>query len=138
MEKSKTTSKCFICEQEFSQQNLEAHFLECDQEHKCEKCDKIFQTANLLNNHVAVHDEQGHKAVHKIHESCTFSFFLSAGQPESFDSYPHADILNEIGGRKAWHHDYGRPNEEKVIIQKLHNNYGFKYTLEAPTSSSVR
>merc|ERR1712001_260640 len=26
------------------------------------------------------------------------------------------------------HHDYGRPNEEKVIIQKLHNNYGI--TLE--------
>ena len=67
-----------------------------------------------------------------------FIFNFLAGQPESFDSYPHADILNEIGGRKAWHHDYGRPNEEKVIIQKLHNNYGFKYTLEAPTSSSVR
>ena len=59
------------------------------------------------------------------------------GQPESFD-YPHADILNDIGSRKPWHHDYGRPNEEKVVIPKLCNNYGFKYTLEAPTSSSVR
>ena len=62
-----------------------------------------------------------------------------SGQPESFAEYPHADILNDIGARKPWHHDYGRPNEEKVIIPKMPNNpYGFKYVLEAPTSSSVR
>ena len=40
MEESKPTRKCYICEQEFSYHNFEAHFLECDQEHKCEKCDK--------------------------------------------------------------------------------------------------
>jgi len=60
--------------------------------------------------------------------------------PESFDTYPHADILNDIGGtRKPWHQDYGRPNEEKIVIPKMPDSpYGFKYILEAPTSSSVR
>lgn len=62
---------------------------------------------------------------------------LNAGQPESFDTYPHADILNDIGGRKPWH-DYGRQNDEKIHIAKTFSQYGFKYTLEAPTSSSVR
>lgn len=58
---------------------------------------------------------------------------------EPFDTYPHADILNEIGNRKPWHQDYGRPNEEKIVIPKAPPTpYGFKYTLEAPTSSSVR
>ena len=63
------------------------------------------------------------------------------GHPhESFDTYPHTDILNDIGGpRKPWHQDYGRPNEEKIVIPKLPDSpYGFKYILEAPTSSSVR
>jgi len=61
-------------------------------------------------------------------------------QPESFDTYPHADILNDIGGpRKPWHQDYGRPNEEKIVVPKLPDSpYGFKYILETPTSSSAR
>jgi len=65
---------------------------------------------------------------------------LNASHPqEPFDTYPHADILNEIGNRKPWHQDYGRPNEEKIVIPKAPPTpYGFKYTLEAPTSSSVR
>ena len=57
MEGSKQTSKCYICEQEFSPCNLQAHFLECDQEHKCEICDKVFQTENQLENHKAAHEE---------------------------------------------------------------------------------
>ena len=59
MEDSKLTSKCHICEQEFSNCDLEAHFLECDQEHKSdfEICDKVFQTVHLLDNHNSVHDE---------------------------------------------------------------------------------
>ena len=55
MEESKITTKCFICEQEFSQDNLKAHFLDCDQEHKCGICDKVFQTKNLLKNHKTIH-----------------------------------------------------------------------------------
>ena len=59
---------------------------------------------------------------------------------ESFDTYPHADILNDIGGpRKPWHQDYDRPNEEKIVIPKMPETpYGFKYILEGPSSSSVR
>ena len=61
MEEAKTTN------------NLKAHFLELDKEHKCEKCDKIFQTSNLLKNHkTAVHD-------HK----CEFS------QPDSLKKHIH-------------------------------------------------
>ena len=55
MEESRITTKCFICEQEFSQDNLKAHFLDCDQEHKCGICDKVFQTENLLKNHKTIH-----------------------------------------------------------------------------------
>ncbi len=64
---------------------------------------------------------------------------LDPGQQESFSTYPDSEILNDIGGtaRKPWH-DYSRQNEEKVNIPKLNNHYGFKYTLESPTSSSVR
>ncbi len=43
----------------------------------------------------------------------------SHGPPESFDNYPHADILNDIGSRKPWHQDYGRSNEEKIVIPKV-------------------
>jgi hypothetical protein len=65
------------------------------------------------------------------------SLFLGQ-QQESFENYPHADILDGIGARKPWHHDYGRQNEEKINIPKIYSPYGFKYTLEAATSSSVR
>ena len=51
MEESKLTSKCYICDQEFNQYEFEAHFVECDQEHECETCHKVFQTENLLENH---------------------------------------------------------------------------------------
>ena len=57
MNASKETSKCYICEQEFRHDNLKAHFLQCDQEHKCEICGKIYQTLDLLKNHIVVHDE---------------------------------------------------------------------------------
>ena len=56
MEESKLMSKCSICEKVFSQHDLEAHFLECDQNHKCKKCGKIFQTIEQLNSHNAVHE----------------------------------------------------------------------------------
>lgn len=64
---------------------------------------------------------------------------FSGHPPESFDPYPHSDILNDIGARKPWNQDYNRPNEEKIVIPKTPETpYGFKYVLEAPTSSSVR
>ncbi len=63
-----------------------------------------------------------------------------------FDSYPHSDLLNDLGGARNagaggatrnWQ-DFGRQNDEKIHIPKLYNPYGFRYTLEAATSSSVR
>ena len=55
IKESRIISKCFICEQEFRQEDLKAHFLICDQEHKCGICDKTFQTENLLKNHKTIH-----------------------------------------------------------------------------------
>ena len=57
MEGVETTSKCHICGQEFDHQDLEAHFLVCDQEHKCKICNQVFQTTNLLKNHIVIHDQ---------------------------------------------------------------------------------
>ena len=86
MEESKITSKCFICEQEFRQEDFKAHFLVCDQDHKCGICGNIFQTENLLKNHKIIHGKQiSHQSkIHilKIHdgqkdykcESCGKSF----------------------------------------------------------------
>ena len=61
------------------------------------------------------------------------------GVPAPFDSYPHSDLLNDIGGpggaggpggsgpggRRAWQ-EYGRQNEEKITIPKVFNQFGFK------------
>ena len=84
MEEFKSTTKCYICEQEFNQYDLKDHFLECDQEHECETCHKVFQTENLLENHKVVHDEMNkdHLKIQHIHdghkdfncESCGKSF----------------------------------------------------------------
>ena len=86
MEESKITSKCFICEQEFRQEDFKAHFLVCDQDHKCGICGNIFQTENLLKNHKIIHGKKiSHQSkIHilKIHdgqkdykcESCGKSF----------------------------------------------------------------
>ena len=57
MESSKLSSKCYICEKDFSQYDLKAHYLQCYQKHHCEICDNVFQTENQLENHKAVHDE---------------------------------------------------------------------------------
>ncbi|XP_071748149.1 protein grainyhead isoform X3 [Lepeophtheirus salmonis] len=59
-----------------------------------------------------------------------------ASQNESFE-YPHADIINDMTNRKPWH-EYGRQSEEKIHIDKIFSPYGFRYTLEAASSSSVR
>ncbi|CAB4057633.1 TFCP2 [Lepeophtheirus salmonis] len=59
-----------------------------------------------------------------------------SGQNESFE-YPHADIINDMTNRKPWH-EYGRQSEEKIHIDKIFSPYGFRYTLEAASSSSVR
>ena len=50
------TEKCHICEQVFPHYDLKAHFLECDQQYTCDICENVFQTANLLKNHIAVHN----------------------------------------------------------------------------------
>lgn len=57
---------------------------------------------------------------------------------ESFD-YSTQNILDQNTIRRPWH-DYGRANSdtEKVQIPKLYSHYGFKYYLDAATSSSVR
>ena len=72
MEESRKTSKCFICEQDFCQEDLKAHFLVCDQEHKCGICGNIFQTDNLLKNHKAIHGKvlkhQSKKHIHIVHD----------------------------------------------------------------------
>ena len=59
-------------------------------------------------------------------------------EPTGFDgssSYTHPELLSEMN-RKPWN-DY-RQNEEKIHIPKTFNQYGFKYTFEAATSSSQR
>ena len=63
--------------------------------------------------------------------------FVSAadGSPGGTGGYPQSEILSDIN-RKTWN-DY-RQNEEKIHIQKVFSDYGFKYTFEAATSSSQR
>jgi len=55
------------------------------------------------------------------------------------EPYSTQHILNENTIRKPWH-DYGSRNTdtEKVQIPKVFSPFGFHYTLDAPTSSSVR
>merc|ERR1719350_2286847 len=58
---------------------------------------------------------------------------------DSSFEYSTQHILNENTIRKPWH-DYGSRNTdtEKVQIPKVYSPFGFHYTLDAPTSSSVR
>lgn len=61
---------------------------------------------------------------------------LNQGPPEGFDNYPHSDILND--SYRKWNNEFRAPNEEKIQIPKIFTPYGFKYTMETPTSGSVR
>jgi transcription factor CP2-like protein len=58
--------------------------------------------------------------------------------PDSFE-YTQS-ILDQNTIRRPWHENYNRANSEneKVQIPKVYSHYGFKYYLDAPTSSSVR
>ncbi|CAG7815446.1 unnamed protein product [Allacma fusca] len=76
--------------------------------------------------------------------------------PQGFEYEPicHPGIITEINpnsssGRntpapqqksaRPWHHDFGRQNEaDKIQIPKLYSNYGFRYYLESPISTSQR
>ena len=100
MEESKLTSKCYICEQEFNQYEFEAHFVECDQEHECETCHKVFQTENLLENHQAVvHDEMNkdHLKIQTIQDGCKDYKCDSCGESFSSKYYlkKHLHIIHE-------------------------------------------
>ena len=90
MEDSKLTSKCHICEQEFSNCDLETHFLKCDQEHKSdfEICDKVFQTVHLLDNHKSIHDESKN-VVEKRNKAPTASLTLSQDIGHGFKNIFH-------------------------------------------------
>lgn len=61
---------------------------------------------------------------------------LNQGHSDGFDGYPHAEILND--SYRKWNTDFRAPTEEKIQIPKVFSPYGFKYTMESPTSGSVR
>ena len=58
------TNKCHFCHQEFDQNSLEVHIARIHQNvdklHKCEICEKVFKTQNMLKKHFStVHDDKG-------------------------------------------------------------------------------
>lgn len=64
----------------------------------------------------------------------TVSFLFFPGHSDSFDTYPHSDILTD--NYRKWNADFRTPAEEKVQIPKIFTPYGFKY--ELPTNILFR